>query len=313
MAHIRPEKYIWLDGKLTPWDESHVHFLTHSLHYGLAAFEGIRAYAQQAPAGTGAIFRLQEHTDRLFDSCKLCLIDVPYSRDEINAACIETMRANGLAAAYLRPLVFLGDGSMGLGAMDPPVRVGIAAYVWGRYLGDDGIAKGIRAKISSFGRNNMQVGLPKGKICGQYVNSVLAKREVIKAGYDEAIMLDGSGQVAEATGENIFAVVRGRLVTPPLSAAILAGITRDSVLTLARDLGIPTVEEPIARDQLLLADEVFLTGTAAEVTPVREIDDRAVGTGQPGPITTRIQQTFFAATSGQLHPYSRWLTPIPPG
>jgi len=235
---------------------------------------------------------------------------VPYSREQVNAACIETMRANGLAAAYLRPLVFLGDGSMGLGAMDPPVRVGIAAYVWGRYLGDEGIANGIRAKISSFGRNNMQVGLPKGKICGQYVNSVLAKREVIKAGYDEAIMLDTNGQVAEATGENIFAVIRGRIVTPPLSAAILAGITRDSVITLARDLGYQVLEEPIARDQLLLADEVFLTGTAAEVTPVREIDDRAIGTGKPGPVTQRIQQTFFAATSGQLHPYSRWLTPI---
>jgi branched-chain amino acid aminotransferase len=256
---------------------------------------------------------LSEHTERLFASCKLCLIDVPYTREQVNAACIETLQANGLHAAYLRPLVFLGDGSMGLGAMDPPVRVGVAAYVWGRYLGEDGVANGIRAKISSFGRNNMQVGLPKGKICGQYVNSVLAKREVIKAGYDEAIMLDGQGQVAEATGENIFAVIRGRLVTPPLSAAILEGITRDSVLTLARDLGIPTCEEPIARDQLLLADEVFLTGTAAEVTPVREIDDRSIGDGKPGPITRRIQQTFFAATSGQLHPYSRWLTPVSPG
>ena len=310
MAHIRPEKYIWLDGKMVPWNESHVHFLTHSLHYGLAAFEGIRAYVQHGNPGKGAIFRLNEHTDRLFDSCKLCLIDVPYTREQINEACLETMRQNGLQAAYLRPLVFLGDGSMGLGAMDPPVRVGVAAYVWGRYLGDEGIAKGIRAKISSFGRNNMSVGLPKGKIAGQYVNSVLAKREVIKAGYDEAIMLDGNGQVAEATGENIFAVIRGRLVTPPLSAAILAGITRDSVITLARDLGIQVVEEPIARDQLLLADEVFLTGTAAEVTPVREIDDRPIGNGKPGPITQRIQQTFFAATSGQLHPYSLWLSPI---
>lgn len=310
MAHIRPEKYIWLDGKLVPWNESHVHFLTHSLHYGLAAFEGIRAYEQHSPAQTAAIFRLTEHVNRLFDSCKLCFIDPPYTREQVAAACIEIIRANNLVACYLRPLVFLGDGSMGLGAMDPPVRVGISAYVWGRYLGDEGFSQGIRAKFSSFTRNNMQVGLPKGKICGQYVNSVLAKREVLKAGYDEALMLDGSGMVAEATGENVFAVVRGTLVTPPVSAAILDGITRDSVLTLARDLGLCVQETPIARDQLLLADEVFLTGTAAEVTPVREVDDRPIGAGKPGPITQRLQKAFFEATQGHAHAYSRWLTPV---
>lgn len=310
MAHIRPEKYIWLDGKLVPWDESHVHFLTHSLHYGLAAFEGIRSYEQTNQTGLGAVFRLGEHIDRLFNSCKLCFIDVPFSRQQVVEACKETLRANGLRAAYLRPLIFLGDGSMGLGAMDPPVRVGISTYVWGRYLGDEGFSQGIRAKISSYTRNNMQVGLPKGKICGQYVNSVLAKREVLKGGYDEAILLDSSGMVAEATGENIFAVIRGKLVTPPLSSAILEGITRDTVLQLATALGIPTVESPIARDQLLLADEVFLTGTAAEVTPVREIDDRIIGEGRPGPITQQLQKTFLAVTSGQFPGYTHWLSPF---
>jgi len=199
---------------------------------------------------------------------------------------------------------------MGLGAIDPPVRVGIAAYVWGTYLGEDGLKNGIRAKVSSFTRGHMLASLPKGKICGQYVNSVLAKREVLKGGYDEAIMLDTGGHVAEASGENIFAVVKGRLCTPPLSGAILAGITRDSVLMLAQDLGIPTAEVALTRDQLYLADEVFLTGTAAEITPVREIDDRRIASGQPGPLTRRLQSAFFEAVRGQNPRYAHWLTPV---
>ena len=286
MAHVRPEKFIWLDGKLVPWNESVVHFLTHSLHYGLGAFEGIRSYSTSppaaepapdpAPSATGAVFRLGEHIDRLFDSCHVCMIDVPFSRAEVSAACVQTLRENGLTEAYLRPLVFLGDGSMGLGATDPPVRVGIAAYIWGTYLGEDGLKNGIRAKISSFTRGHMLASLPKGKICGQYVNSVLAKREVLKGGYDEAIMLDTAGHVAEASGENIFMVSKGRLCTPPLSGAILAGITRDSVLMLAQDLGIPTAEVALSRDHLYLADEVFLTGTAAEIPT----DERPAGRTQ---------------------------------
>lgn len=308
MAKVNPEKFIWLDGQLQPWSESVVHLLTHSLHYGLAAFEGIRAYRQHD--GSGAVFRLTEHIDRLFDSCHICTIDVPRSRAEISGACVELLRANGLTEGYLRPLVFLGDGSMGLGALDPPIRVGIAAYVWGTYLGEEGLKRGIRAKVSSFARSQQNCGLAKGKISGQYFTSVLAKREVVRAGYDEAIMLDSQGYVAEASGENIFAVCRGQLVTPPLSAAILAGITRESVLTLARDLGVPTAEAMLTRDQLYLAEEVFLTGTAAEITPVREIDDRRIGSGQPGPITQRLQTAFFDAARGKSPRHASWLTPI---
>jgi len=230
MAKIRPEKFIWLDGKLVPWNEAQVHILTHTLHYGLGAFEGIRAYEQKPlegqPSSRGAVFRLGEHIDRLLASSAMCLIEVPYSRDQLIQACVETLRENGLHAAYLRPLVFLGDGAMGLGATEMPVRVAISTYVWGTYLGDEGLQRGIRAKVSSFARASLQSSLLKAKICGQYTNSVLAKREVVRGGYDEAIMLDSNGYVAEASGENIFAFIRGRLVTPPLSSAILEGITR---------------------------------------------------------------------------------------
>ena len=308
MSKVKPEKFIWLDGKLVPWSESLVHLLTHSLHYGLAAFEGIRAYKQAD--GSGAVFRLHEHIERLFASCHICTIDVPRPQAEVVDACLVTLRENGLDEGYLRPLVFLGDGSMGLGALDPPVRIGVSAYVWGTYLGEQGLKQGIRAKISSFARSQHTSGLAKGKICGQYVTSVLAKREVVKGGYDEAIMLDAQGYVAEASGENIFAVWKGQLVTPPLSAAILAGITRDSVMTLARDLGVPMVEGMFTRDQLYLADEVFLTGTAAELTPVREIDDRRVGSGQPGPITQRLQAAYFDTVRGKNPRYAHWLTKI---
>lgn len=314
MAKIHPEKFIWLDGKLVPWNEAQVHVLTHTLHYGLGAFEGIRAYEQDASEGQspphGAVFRLQEHIERLLASCTMCLIEAPYSHTQLVEACVETLRQNGLRAAYLRPLVFLGDGAMGLGATEMPVRVAIATYVWGTYLGEEGLQRGIRAKVSSFARASLQSSLLKAKICGQYTNSVLAKREVVRGGYDEAIMLDSNGYVAEASGENIFAVIRGRLVTPPLSAAILEGITRDAVLTLAKDLGIPADEKPLSRDQLYLAEEVFLTGTAAEITPVREIDDRRIGSGQPGPITKRLQSTFFDVVRGRLPRYKHWLTPI---
>ena len=307
MAKYTPEKYIWLDGKLVPWNEATVHVLTHTLHYGVGVFEGIRSYEQ--PSG-GGVFRLPEHIDRLLMSARMCLIDTPYTRDQLIQACVDTLRQNGLRGAYLRPLIFLGDGAMGLGATEMPVRVAIATYVWGTYLGEEGVRRGIRAKVSSFARASLQSSLLKAKVCGQYVNSVLAKREVVKGGYDEAILLDSTGQVAEASGENIFAVIRGRLLTPPLSGAILDGITRDSVLTLAHDLGIPADERPLSRDQLYMADEVFLTGTAAEITPVREIDDRTIGTGQPGPITQRLQATFHEAVRGQLQPYQRWITPV---
>jgi branched-chain amino acid aminotransferase len=307
---LKPVDKIWLDGTLVPFSQAQVHILTHTLHYGVGAFEGIRAYKR--PDGKGAIFRLGDHIERLFNSCHICMMDVPYTREQVAAACLETMRANKMAEAYLRPLVFLGDGELGLGSTGNPVRVAIAVYEWGAYLGEEGLRRGIRAKVSSFTRGALNSNMSKGKICGQYVNSVLAKREALKAGYAEAILLDGTGLVAEASGENIFVVKRGKLKTPPLSSAILEGITRDTVLTLAREQGLVVEETTFARDELYLADEVFFTGTAAELTPVREIDDRQIGAGECGPVTRKLQDAFFEAVKGRAgkekpsHP--EWLT-----
>jgi len=311
MAHggskLKPVDKIWVDGKLVPFADAHVHVLTHTLHYGLGAFEGIRCYRRAD--GRSAVFRLAEHVDRLFDSCQICTMEVPYSKQQIMDACLETLRANKMTEAYLRPIVFLGDGALGLGSLDNPVRTVIAVYEWGAYLGDEALRKGIRAKISSFTRGGLNSTMSKGKICGQYVNSVLAKREAMKAGYAEAILLDGQGLVCEASGENIFMVKRGRIKTPPLSSAILAGITRDSIITIARDLGIPVEEATFARDELYCADEVFLCGTAAELTPVSEIDDRTIGAGGCGPIARRVQEAFFEAVKGKEKPtYPQWLS-----
>ncbi len=309
-SKLKPVDKIWLDGTLVPFQAAQVHVLTHTLHYGVGAFEGIRCYKRAD--GRGAIFRLGEHIDRLFDSCQICTLDVPYTREQLMQACVETLRANKMNEAYLRPIVFLGDGALGLGTTDNPVRVSIAVYEWGAYLGEEGLRKGIRCKVSSFTRGGLNASMAKGKICGQYVNSVLAKREVMKAKYDEAIMLDGHGLVCEASGENIFLVKRGKLRTPPLSSAILAGVTRDSILTLARDHGLTVEESTFARDELYIADEVFLCGTAAELTPVREIDDRKIGAGECGPVTRKLQELFFDAAKGKAgqekpsHP--QWLT-----
>jgi branched-chain amino acid aminotransferase len=309
-SKLKPVDKIWMDGQLVPFKDGQVHVLTHTLHYGVGAFEGIRCYKRAD--GRGAVFRLVEHIDRLFDSCHICTIDVPFTRDQIVQACLDAMRANKMAEAYLRPIVFLGDGALGLGTLDNPVRVAVAVYEWGAYLGDEGLQRGIRAKVSSFTRGGLNSTMSKGKICGQYVNSVLAKREVMKAGYAEAILLDGNGQVAEASGENLFLVKKGRIRTPPLSSAILAGITRDSVIAIARDLGIPVEETTFARDELYIADEVFLSGTAAELTPVREIDDRRIGAGECGPITRRLQDAFFEAVKGKVGQekptYPHWLS-----
>ncbi|HEY1584246.1 MAG TPA: branched-chain amino acid transaminase [Polyangia bacterium] len=307
---LKPVDKIWLDGTLVPFAQAQVHILTHTLHYGVGAFEGIRAYKR--PDGKGAIFRLGDHIDRLFGSCHICSMDVPYTREQIVAACLETMRANKMAEAYLRPLVFLGDGELGLGSLGNPVRVAIAVYEWGAYLGEEGLRRGIRAKVSSFTRGALNSNMSKGKICGQYVNSVLAKREAIKSGYSEAILLDNNGLVAEASGENIFLVRRGKLKTPPLSSAILEGITRDTVITVAREQGLVVEETTFSRDEMYLADEVFFTGTAAELTPVREIDDRQIGAGECGPVTRKLQDAFFEAVKGRAgqekpsHP--EWLT-----
>jgi len=299
-------KLIWLDGALVPWDDAKVHLLTHTLHYGLGVFEGIRGYRRAD--GRTAIFRLGEHVDRLLQSAHICTIEVPHSRAQLMAACVETVRRNEMTEGYLRPIVFLGDPVMGLGTLENPTRVAIAAFLWGAYLGDEGLRRGIRARVSSFTRSGVNSSMAKGKICGQYVNSILAKREAHATGHDEAIMLDHNGHVTEATGENLFLIKGGRLFTAPLAAAILAGVTRDSVLQLARDAGIEAREELFNRDLLYVADEVFLTGTAAELTPVCEIDGRRIGGGEVGPVTRRLQQAYFDAVKGAAPRHPEWLT-----
>ncbi len=295
---------IWLDGKMIPWEQAQVHVLTHALHYGMAVFEGIRAY--EGKKGT-AIFRLKEHIQRLFDSAHILMMEIPYTPTQVMEACREILRVNKLKHGYIRPIAFIGDGEMGLYAVTNPIRVSIAAWPWGTYLGEEGLKKGIRAKISSFARHHVSATLNKAKASANYVNSILAKREALKASYDEAILLDTDGYVAEATGENIFIIKKGRVKTTPTGASILDGITRDSVLTLFKDLKIEAIEQKFTRDELYLADEVFLTGTAAEITPIREIDDRKIGTGKPGPLTQKIQEIFFSIVKGENKSYEGWL------
>jgi branched-chain amino acid aminotransferase len=301
---IKKVESIWIDGKLVPWDEATDHMLAHTLHYGVGAFEGIRAY--QRADGKTQIFRLREHIERLFDSAHICTMDIPYTREQLIAACAEVIRINKMGSAYLRPLVYLGSGALGLGSFEPPVRTMVAAFEWGAYLGDEGLKKGIKCIISGFTRANSSSVMNKGKICGQYVSSVLAKRLAIKSGYDEALMLDPQGYVAEGTGENIFVVKNGVVRTPPTSAAILAGITHDTAIQLLREQGVEVQETMIARDELYTADEIFLTGTAAEITPVREIDQRKVGKGE-WTITKNVQETFFAIVKGGDTKHDHWL------
>jgi branched-chain amino acid aminotransferase len=297
---------IWIDGALVPWDSASDHLLAHTMHYGVGAFEGIRAY--QRADGKTVIFRLREHIERLLDSAVICTLDVPYTRDQLMAACHEVVRANKMTACYLRPLIYLGYGALGLGSFEPPVRTMVACYEWGAYLGDEGLRKGIRCMISGYTRANSNAVMNKGKICGQYVSSVLAKRMAIKCGFEEALMLDPQGYVAEGTGENIFIVKRDVVRTPPTSAAILAGITRDTTIQLLREQGVEVREEPISRDELYIADEVFLTGTAAEITPVREIDHRRIGRGEAGPLTRRVQEAFFSIVKGADAKHDHWLS-----
>jgi len=302
---VEKAKYIWFDGKLIPWDEAQVPLLTHTLHYGLGVFEGIRAYL--CVDGRTAIFRLPEHIRRLFDSAHVMQLGMPSSRAEIESACGDILRANGQKEAYIRPLVFVGDGVMGLNPQDNPIRVAVISWVWGAYLGEEGLRLGIRAKTSSFIRHHVNIMMTMTKTVGNYVNSILAKREAIQGGFDEAIMLDTEGYVAEATGENIFIVRDGLIKTPPLSS-VLPGITRASIITLAQDRGMPVEERRFSRDELYLADEAFFTGTAAEVTPVREVDGRRIGPGQPGPITLNLQEAFFKVVKGEDPRYQQWLT-----
>ena len=304
---IEKTDQVWLDGEFVPWDEARVPILTHTLHYGLGVFEGIRCY--ECDDGASAVFRLAEHLERLYNSAKIVELEIPFPRERISAAVLETLRVNRLAEGYIRPLVYLGEGAMGLLPTDNPVRVALVVWPWGAYLGTDGLENGIRAKVSSYSRHHPNVTMTKSKTCGDYVNSILAKREVTRLGYDEAIMLDTNGMVCEASGENIFIVRRGTLKTPPLGA-VLEGITRDAVIRIARDKGIDVLEQNFTRDELYSADECFLTGTAAEVTPIREVDDRVVGCGSRGSITKTIQSTYFDAVRGRESKYDFWLTRV---
>lgn len=296
---------IWLDGKFIDWDKANVHVLTSTLHYGLGVFEGIRCY--ELDGGGSAVFRLKDHIVRLYDSAHMFWIKIPYSEEEIVAACKEIFRVNKLKEGYLRPLVFLGAGAMGLYAPDNPVQVCIAAWTWGTYLGEEGVKNGIRAKVSSYARHAINANFPKSKACGNYINSMLAKREAIYAGYEEALMVDQEGYLAEATGENIFIVRNGLVRTPPRSSPILNGITRDCILTILKNEGIATSEERILREDAYTADEVFLTGTAAEVTPVREIDNHQIGSGKVGKISKKLQTIYFDTVRGKIKRYKNWL------
>src|SRR3989338_1957581 len=298
---------IWLDGKMVNWDDAHVHILTHTLHYGMGVFEGIRCY--EGDKGKSAIFRLEEHIERLFDSAHILLMKIPFSKDEIIEACKEIFRVNKLKAGYLRPLAFMGDGEMGLHATSNPIRVAIIAWPWGTYLGDEGVKNGIRVKVSSFTRHHVNAMLTKAKTVGNYVNSILAKREAMLAGYEETIMLDAQGYVAEASGENIFVVRNGKIKTPPITNA-LEGITRGSVIELLAEDGLKVEEALMTRDELYISDEIFLTGTAAEITPVRELDHRMIGTGKPGPITQKVQKIYFDLVRGKSKKHTEWLAVI---
>jgi len=297
--------FAWMNGKIIPFSQATTHISAFTLHYGVAAFEGVRCYKRAD--GRSAVFRLHDHIERLFGSMKVCGSSVPLGMAEVEAACLEVLRKNRLAEAYLRPLIYTGAGSLGLGSEDAPIESVIIAFPWGAYLGEEALHKGIRAHVSTFVRGHVNHTMSKAKISGQYVNSVLAKREAKRQGYDEAIMLDRDGRVAEGTGENIFAIHKGRIYTPPLDMPILEGITRDSVITLAKAAGFEVVEQSFTRDFLYQVSEVFFTGTACEVTPVREIDGRTVGTGQPGPVTRRLQAAFSAVVKGPGEPHPEWL------
>jgi branched-chain amino acid aminotransferase len=301
MPFEKTEK-IWMDGELVPWDEARIHVLTHSLHYGSGVFEGIRTYAA---ADGPAVFRLTDHIQRLFDSAKLVMMEIPYTRDEIVEACKLTVRESGLDSCYVRPIAFLGYGEIGLNPLPCEVNVSIAVWPWGSYLGEESLEAGVKMKVSSWRRMDPNVNPVAAKGTGIYINSSLAKVEAVKAGYDEAIMLNTQGFVAECTGENLFIVKDGVVITPPTSSGALAGITRDSIMTIARDLGYPVQEQQLLRHDLYLADEAFLTGTAAEVVPIRSVDDREIG--NRGPITRSLQETYFAAVRGEVERYKDWL------
>lgn len=297
---------IWLDGKMVDWRDAKIHVLTHSLHYGMAVFEGVRAYKTES--GT-AIFRLAEHTRRLFNSAKIFQMVIPFSPDELMKAQKEVVKANKLESCYIRPIAWVGSEKLGVAARGNTIHVSIAAWPWGAYLGEEGLAKGIRTKISSFTRHHVNVSLVRAKASGYYINSILSNQEATALGYDEAILLDTEGYVSEGSGENIFIVRDGVIYTPDL-ASCLDGITRNSVLAMAKDLGIELREKRITRDELYCADEAFFSGTAAEITPIREVDDRQIGEGSRGPITEKLQSLFFDIVAGRNPKYAEWLAQV---
>ena len=301
---VQKSEKIWFDGKLVPWDEANIHVLTHALHYGTGVFEGIRAY--QCSDGKSAVFRLEEHMQRLIDSAHIMGFKVPYDKAALVDAAIETLKVNKLPAAYIRPLVFVGTGVMGVHPGKNPIQVVIATWPWGAYLGEEALDKGIRVCTSSYTRHHVNVMMTKSKCTGNYVNSVLAKTEAVADGYDEAVMLDAQGYVAEGSGENLFMVRHGIIKTPPLGN-VLQGFTRDSIIKLARDLGYEVQEQLISRDKLYIADEVFFTGTAAEITPIREVDHRQIGEGHAGPVAKHLQSEFFKIVKGENPKYAHWL------
>ncbi len=295
---------IWKDGHLIDWRDANIHILTHSLHYGMAVFEGVRAY--KTAKGT-AIFRLREHTERLFNSAKIFQMNIPFDQETVMQAQLQVVRENKLETCYLRPLVWIGDEKLGISAKGNKIHIAVAAWPWGAYLGEDGLNKGIRVKTSSFSRHHVNVSMVRAKASGYYINSILANQEALADGYDEALLLDTDGYVSEGSGENVFIVKKGKIYTPDL-ASCLDGITRDSLVTIARDLGIEVIEKRITRDEVYCADEAFFTGTAAEVTPIRELDNRAIGNGKRGAITEKLQTVFFDAVAGKAPQYSHWLT-----
>lgn len=306
MSMAERDGKIWMDGQLINWRDANIHVLTHSLHYGMAVFEGVRAY--RTDTGT-AIFRLREHTQRLFNSAKILQMQLPFDQDTIAQAQSEVLRVNQLETAYLRPIAWVGPEKLGLSAKGNKIHVAIAAWSWGTYLGEEALTKGIRVKTSSFQRHHVNVSLVRAKASAWYVNSILASQEVTADGYDEALLLDTEGYVSEGAGENVFIVKEGKLYTPDL-ANCLDGITRNTIMTLAHERGIPVIEKRITRDEMYCADEAFFTGTAAEVTPIRELDNRSIGNGQRGPITETLQTAFFNTVHGRNSKYADWLTVI---
>ena len=307
MSMAEMDGQIWKDGELLDWRDAKLHVLTHSLHYGMSVFEGVRAY--KGDSGASAIFRLKEHTRRLFNSAKILQMQIPFTEEQVMAAQLEVVRANKLNSCYIRPIAWIGSEKLGVSPVGNSIHLSIAAWPWGAYLGEDGLTKGIKVKTSSYTRHHVNASMVRAKCSGYYVNSILANREVTANGYDEALLLDTEGYVSEGSGENVFIVRDNKIYTPDL-ASCLDGITRDTVVTLAADMGFPVIEKRITRDEMVIADEAFFTGTAAEVTPIRELDDRTIGDGGRGPITEKLQSAFFDVVAGRNDKYQHWLAKL---